>query len=102
LVSHAEGRKLRVFKNPGLRRISAPRTEEVTGGWIKLHNEELHIFYYSPYIIGMTKSRNLRKFGLVSGMETIKLHTKYFSEKLNWRGHLQDLCIDGRIILKLM
>jgi hypothetical protein len=27
------------------------------GGWIKLHNEELHNLYSSPNIIGMTMSR---------------------------------------------
>jgi hypothetical protein len=29
----------------------------VTGGWRKLHNEELHNVYSSPSIIRMTKSR---------------------------------------------
>jgi hypothetical protein len=28
----------------------------VTGGWRKLHNEELHISYSSPSIIRMTKN----------------------------------------------
>jgi hypothetical protein len=31
-----------VFKNRVLRRIFGPETREVAGGWIKLHNEELH------------------------------------------------------------
>jgi hypothetical protein len=30
---------------------------EVTGGWRKLHNEELHNLYSSPSIIRMIKSR---------------------------------------------
>jgi hypothetical protein len=34
-----------------LRRIFRPKREEVTGGWIKLHNEELNNFYFSPGII---------------------------------------------------
>jgi hypothetical protein len=29
----------------------------VTGGWRKLHNEELHNLYYSPSIIRMMKSK---------------------------------------------
>jgi hypothetical protein len=33
--------RLRVFENRVLRRIFGPRWEEVTGGWRKLHNEEL-------------------------------------------------------------
>jgi hypothetical protein len=36
------------------------KRNEVTGGWRKLHNEELHNLYYSPSIIGMIKSRRMR------------------------------------------
>jgi hypothetical protein len=32
---------LRVFENRVLRRIFAPKRDEVTGGWRKLYNEEL-------------------------------------------------------------
>jgi hypothetical protein len=32
----------------------------VTGGWRKLHNEELHNLYYSPSIIRVIKSRRMR------------------------------------------
>jgi hypothetical protein len=35
--------------------------DEVTGGWIKLHNEELHNLYFSPSII--IKSRRMRLAG---------------------------------------
>jgi hypothetical protein len=35
---------LRVFENRVLRRIFGPKRDEVTGGWRKLHNEELHGF----------------------------------------------------------
>jgi hypothetical protein len=43
--------KLRVFENRMLRRIFRPKRDEVTGGWRKLHNEELHNLYSSPNII---------------------------------------------------
>jgi hypothetical protein len=46
----------------------------VTGGWRKLHNEELHSLYSSQNIISMNKSRRTR-----------------------WEGHEG---IGGRIILK--
>jgi hypothetical protein len=36
-----EEHRLRVFENKVLRRIFGPKRYEVTGGWIKLHNEEL-------------------------------------------------------------
>jgi hypothetical protein len=34
--------------------------KEVTGGWGKLHNGELHNLYYSPNIIRVTKLRKMR------------------------------------------
>jgi hypothetical protein len=46
-----EERRLRVFENRVLRRIFGPKRDEVTGGWRKLHNEELHNLYYSSSII---------------------------------------------------
>jgi hypothetical protein len=51
---------LRVFKNRVPRRIFGPKGDEVIGGWIKLHNEELHNLYSSPSIIIMMKSRRIR------------------------------------------
>jgi hypothetical protein len=35
----------------------------VTGGWRKLHNEELHNLYSSPSIIRIIKSRRMRWAG---------------------------------------
>jgi hypothetical protein len=47
-----EEHRLRVFKNRALRRISGPKRDEVTGEWMKLHNEELHILYSSRILLG--------------------------------------------------
>jgi hypothetical protein len=55
-----EEHRLRVFENKVLRRIFGPRRDEVTGGWGRLHYEELHNLYSSPSIIGMIKSRRMR------------------------------------------
>jgi hypothetical protein len=49
-----------VFENRVLRRIYRPRGDEVTGGWRKLHNEELNSLGSSPSIIRMIKSRRMR------------------------------------------
>jgi hypothetical protein len=49
-----------VFENRVLKRIFGPKKDEVTGGWRKLHNEELHSVYSSPSIIRMIKSRRMR------------------------------------------
>jgi hypothetical protein len=46
--------------------------DEVTGGWRKLHNEELHNLYPSPSIIRMIKSRRTRWLGHVAGKEKTK------------------------------
>jgi hypothetical protein len=45
-----------VFENKVLRRIFGPKRDEVTGGWRKLHNEELRDLYSSPSIIRIIKS----------------------------------------------
>jgi hypothetical protein len=42
-----------VFENRVLRRIFGPKRDDVTGGWRKLHNEELHNMYSSQSIIRM-------------------------------------------------
>jgi hypothetical protein len=47
-----------VFHNRVLRRIFGPERDEVTGGWKKLHNEELHNMYSSTSIF-MTKPRRM-------------------------------------------
>jgi hypothetical protein len=51
-----------------LRRIFAPKRDDVTGVRRKLHNEELHNLYSSRSIIGMIKSRRMRWAGNVAGM----------------------------------
>jgi hypothetical protein len=57
-----------VFENRVLRRIFGPKRDGVTGGWRKLHNEELHHLYSSPNIIRIIKSRRMRWAGHVAQM----------------------------------
>jgi hypothetical protein len=61
-----EEHKLRVFENRVLRRIFEPKRDEVTGGWRKLHNEELHGLYSSPSIVRVIKARRMRWVGHVA------------------------------------
>jgi hypothetical protein len=54
-----------VSENRVLRRIFGPKRDEVTGGWRKLHNEELHGLYSSPNIVRVIKARRMRWAGHV-------------------------------------
>jgi hypothetical protein len=46
----------------------SPKRDEVTGGWRKLHNEELHNLYSSASTVGMIKPRWVRWAGHVARM----------------------------------
>jgi hypothetical protein len=59
-----EEHRLMVFENRVLRRIFGPKRDEVTGGWKKLHNEQLYNLHSSPSIIRMITSRRMRRVGL--------------------------------------
>jgi hypothetical protein len=61
-----------------LRTIFVPKREEMTGGWRKLHNEELHNLYSSPSIIRMIKSRRMRWAGHVAQMGRRGMHIRFF------------------------
>jgi hypothetical protein len=63
---------LRVFENRVLRRIFGPKRDEVTGGWRKLHIEELHGLYSSPSTIRVIKARRMRWVGHVACMGEVK------------------------------
>jgi hypothetical protein len=55
-----------------LRRIFGPKRDEVTGGWRKLHNEELHGLYSSPSIVRVIKARRMRWVGHVALMGEVR------------------------------
>jgi hypothetical protein len=69
-----------VFENRVLRRIFGPKKDQVTGGWRRLHNEELRNLYSSPSIIRMIKSRRMR-----GGRREI--HIGYWWESQKERDH---------------
>jgi hypothetical protein len=67
-----EEHRLRVFENRVLRRIFGPKWDEVTGGWRKLHNEELHGLYSSLSIFRVIKTRRMRWAGHVACMGEVR------------------------------
>jgi hypothetical protein len=62
-VTLREEHRLRLFENRVLRRISGSKRDEVTGGWRKLHNEQLRDLYSSPSVIRIIKWRRMRWAG---------------------------------------
>ena len=58
-----EERRLTVFENRVLSRIFGPKSDEVTGEWEKLNNEELNDLYLSISIVRVIKSRRIRLGG---------------------------------------
>jgi hypothetical protein len=75
-----------VFEDRVLRRIYGTKRGEVVGFWRRLHSEELHNLYPSPNVIGVIKSRRIRYRIMVGNLKE--------------RDHLQDVGIDGKILLE--
>jgi hypothetical protein len=76
-----------VFENRVLRRIFGPKRDEVTGGWRKLHTEELHNLYSSPSIIRMINSRRMRWTGHLSHVGRREMHTGFQWKSQKERDH---------------
>jgi hypothetical protein len=51
---------MRVSENRLVRNIFVPKREAVTGGWRKLHKEELYDLYSSQYIFRVIQVRIMR------------------------------------------
>jgi hypothetical protein len=93
-----EEHRLRVFENRVLRRIFGPKGDEMTGGWRKLHNEELHNLYPSPSIIRMIKSRRMTLAGHVTRMGRRGMRIGYWCESRKERDQWEDQDVGGWII----
>jgi hypothetical protein len=92
---------LRVFESRMLRKIIGLTTDVITGYWSRLHTEQLHDFCSSPNIVGVIRSRRVRWAGFVSGTEQ-NCKQGFGGGKARERDYLEELGVDGRIILGWM
>jgi hypothetical protein len=81
-----------------LRRIFGPKSDEVTGEWRKLHNEELNDLYSSLTIVRVIRSR-MRWARHVARTGEERGGYRVWWGKLRERVHWGDPGIDARIIL---
>jgi hypothetical protein len=69
----------------------------VAGGWRRLHNEELYIFFASSNIIRVIKSRRMRWMGHVACLGEMGNVYRIWLTNLKGGGHSEDLGINGRL-----
>jgi hypothetical protein len=88
-----DGHRLKMFEIRLLRKIFGLETEEVTGGWRKLHGDVFHNIYllFTKYYY----DDQIRK-DEIDGI--CNMHCRF--EKCIKESHFEDLDIDGRVILK--
>jgi hypothetical protein len=59
----------------------------MTGGWRKLHNEELHGLYSSPSIVRVIKAKRMRWAGHVARMVEVRVHKTFWLGGLKGGDH---------------
>ena len=101
LVSEIKGKTMVCdFKNRVLRKIFWHKRKEVTGGWIKLHNEKLYNIYSSSNIIRVIKSKSMKGGGVCCRNGKRNAY-RAWGENLQERDYMEDLGVDWKIILKI-
>ena len=98
-----------------LRRIFGPRSDEVTGEWRRLHNEEQNDLYSSPNILRVIKSGRMKWARLVAHMGDVRVVYRFLVGKpegwrplgscisntgVTWQGIDCRLSVDDTIVSK--
>jgi hypothetical protein len=91
---------LLVFKNGVHRNIVEPEREELGECWTKLRNEMLHVSRSSTDSIQTTRHRSMGWEERVVCMRRREMRTGFWLRNLKKRPNLEDLVINGKIILK--
>jgi hypothetical protein len=100
LVSHLRVKhRLKVFGSRVLRGTFAPKGEEGTGGRRKLHMRRSFMICALCQILQQYKSKRIRWTGHAAQMVWNRIGYKTMIRKFEGKGHLEDLGIDGRILL---
>ena len=95
-------RRLRLFDNRVLWRIFGCKRVKVAGEWRKLRNE-LMICKATKYCSGdQIKKNEISLACSTGGASRGEVHTGFWRGNLKDRGHLKELCIDGRVTLNWM
>jgi hypothetical protein len=68
--------------------------------WRKFCNEELHNLCFSTNIASLIKLKSMRHAKFISRGERTKIHRGFWYGNLRKTDHLEDICVDWRIILK--
>jgi hypothetical protein len=92
--------RLRVFEYRVLRSIFGPKGEQGAGGWRRLYAVEHHNLYASLNIIRVIKFRRMRWAGYVARMAEMRNAYSILNGKPEAKDHLEDLAVDGKIILQ--
>jgi hypothetical protein len=95
-----EEQRLWMCENRVLRRIFGSKTDEITGGWRRLNEEELSDLYCSPNVFLVIKPRRMRWVGHVACMKERKVTYRFLAGKPQGERLFAELVVDMRIILK--
>jgi hypothetical protein len=80
-----------MFREQHTHKNFAPKREEVSPGWIKMHNKELHGLYFSPHITTVLIPNRI--FGRVGMHESAEKWVNCMLESLKGRNLSTDIGI---------
>jgi hypothetical protein len=92
--------RLRLLENRVLRKIFGSERYKVRRDCRIVNNEEFYDLYSSPNVIRISKSRRMRWDGHVARMGAEEVLTGFWLGDLSERGHLEDLGVEGRVVLE--